>query len=188
MFIQVVPFRERATTQMVRPRGLVDQAGPVGLVHYELLRGGRILVPKTLAFNAVNNFAKNSFLDGFFNNGGRLDSYCIGLVDASGFSAFNATDLIGAHSGWGEFTNYTVSGNGTVRATWGYGSATAQAVTNSSPCVYDFTGSGSVYGIFITGDPTKNGTGELLWSTAGFAAPLAVTTGDQLRVTYTVQL
>ena len=43
--------------------------GPVGLVHYELLRGGRVLVPKTLAFNAVNNFAKNSFLDGWFNNG-----------------------------------------------------------------------------------------------------------------------
>ena len=63
MFIQVVPFRERATATMVRPRGLVDKAGPVGLVHYELLRGGRILVPKTLAFNAVNNFAKNSFLE-----------------------------------------------------------------------------------------------------------------------------
>ena len=96
--------------------------------------------------------------------------------------------MIGAHSGWGEFTNYTVSGSGTVRATWGYGSATAQAVTNSSPGVFDFTGSGSVQGILITGDPTKLGTGVLLWSTAAFAAPLAVTTGDQLRVTYTVQL
>ena len=69
MFIQVVPFRERATATMVRPRGLVDRPGPTGLVHYELLRGGRVLVPKTLAFNAVNNFAKNSFLDGWFNNG-----------------------------------------------------------------------------------------------------------------------
>ena len=188
MFIQVVPFRERATATMVRPRGLVDEAGPVGLVHYELLRGGRILVPKTLTINAVNNFAKNAFLNGFFNTGLRGDAYYIGLVDSSGFSAFNATDVIGAHSGWGEFTNYNVSGVGTVRATWGYGSATAQNLTNSSPGVFDFTGSGSVQGIFITGDPTKAGTGVLLWSTAAFAAPLAVTTGDQLRVTYTIQL
>ena len=188
MFIQSMPIVDAASAKMVRPRGLVDSPGPFGLVHYELLRGGQILVPRTLAFNAVNNFAKNSFLDGFFNNGLRGNAYYIGLIDASTFSAFNATDVIGSHAGWQEFTNYTVSGSGTVRATWGYGSATGQALTNSSPCVFDFTASGSVYGILITGDPTKLGTGVLLWSTAGFAAPLAVTTGDQLRVTYTIQL
>lgn len=189
MFIQKVPILQEASARMVRPRGLADNPGPVGVVEYELLRGGKILVPKTRAFNAVNNTAKNAFLDCFFNSGGRNSSYYMSLVDNSGFSTFSAADTISSHAGWTEYINYTISGSGTVRGTWAYGAASGQAVTNSSPVVFDFASSGGVvYGIFITADVTKGGTGALLWSSAAFSATLTVSPGDQLRVTYTVQL
>ena len=112
-------------------------------------------------------------------------------MDASTFTQFQATDVMTSHTGWAEFSSYTVSGNGTNRGTWSQGSAAAQAITNASPVTYDFTGfsgTASVQGIFVVSDPAKTGTAGLLWSSASFLAPLSVQSGDQLRVTYTVQL
>jgi hypothetical protein len=174
---------------MVRPRGLADKPGLVGIVGYELLRGGKILVPWTLAHNAVNNTAKNAFLEAWFNGGSRSSAYYIGLVDSPTFTSFSAGDTIGSHTGWTEYLNYTVGGSGSVRAPWLYAAASGQAITNSSAATFDFAvAAGSVYGIFITADGTKSGTGAILWSTAAFTAPLSVSPGDQLKVTYTVQL
>ena len=54
--------------------------------------------------------------------------------------------------------------------------------------VYNFTGNGAVQGVLVISDGTKGGTIGILWSTAAFNAVLNVLSGDQLRVTYTIQL
>jgi hypothetical protein len=192
MFIQPLPVTDLVAGEMVRGRGVTDAVGPKGIIKYELYRGGKLLVAPTLAPNGVANLAKNTLLDMWFNGGaGSGSAWAIGLVDQSTYTAFQATDTITSHSGWTEFTSYTVSGSGTTRGNWAQGAAAGQAVTNPSPVVFDFagiTGTATVQGIFVVSSITKGGTDGLLWSSASFLAPLTVQTGDQLRVTYTVQL
>jgi hypothetical protein len=191
MFSQKVPIFDAASGQMVRPRGLIETPAPKGIIQYELWRGCRI-VTRNVSHNAVNNTAKNMFLDAMFNNGTRYNSWYIGLVDGGTFTGFSASDTISPSGrGWTEYTAYAVSSVTTTRAHWVYaGSASSQQLTNASACIFDFNGVSitSVYGIFITADPTKSGTGAPLWSTGAFTAPLSVLGGDQLRVTYTIQL
>jgi len=184
-----VPVADLAAGSMVRGRRFDDDLGPKGVVHYELYRGGKLLLPRT-ACNAVTNTAKNRFLDGWFNAGTieTNTTWSIGLVDAATYSSFQLTDTMSSHTGWQEFTDYTVGGVGTNRGLWSQGAASGQAVTNASPVTFDFTASGTIQGIFVVSNITKGSTANLLWSTASFLSPLTVESGDQLRVTYTVQL
>jgi hypothetical protein len=194
VFTDTVPAADWAAGQLSLARGAVDAPSPRGLVSYELSRGGRILVPATLTNNGITNAAKNSLLDAWFNSGSAPGStWGIGLIDGATYTALAATDTIasGGHAGWTEFTSYTVSGNGSVRGPWAQSASSGQAVANSSPVAFDFTGisgTASVAGILVVNATTKGGSTGLLWSTALFLAPLSVQTGDQLRVTYTVQL
>ena len=87
-----------------------------------------------------------------------------------------------SHAGWNEFTSYT-EGN---RVAWGPGSASSQSVTNSTPATFNINGSGTVKGVFIVSNNTKSGTAGTLWATALFGADVPVTSGDQLKITYTV--
>jgi len=70
----------------------------------------------------------------------------------------------------------------------------SQSITNSSPVVFDITGSGTVKGLFLVGGAagaqTKGdnaASGAILWATALFGSgDVAVNADDQLKVTYTV--
>lgn len=191
--MEQMPVTDLVAGSLSRGRGLADGLAPKGFFGYELLRGGKILVPRTFVRNAVTNTAKNRMLDGWFNAGTieTNTTWSIGLVDGGTYTAFQVTDTMTSHTGWEEFTNYTVGGVGTNRGLWSQGAASGQAVTNASPVAFDFTGitgTATIQGIFVVSNITKNSTSNLLWSTAAFLSPLAVENGDQLRVTYTVQL
>lgn len=190
--MDTMPVAHLAAGDFAPGRGFFDPAPPRGIVDYELSRGGRILVPRTRVPNGIANLAKLTLLDAWFNGGADAGSaWSIALVDGDTYTQFQATDTALLHGGWAEFSAYTVSGNVFVRGDWGSGAAAGQAVTNTSPVVFDFvgiTGTASIQGIFVTSEAAKNSSSGLLWSTASFAAPLTVQSGDQLRVTYTVQL
>lgn len=160
----------------------------VGRFRAEHVRNGEVI--GTYEFNnAVKNAAKNSFLDVFFNSATHLTTWCIGLVDNSTYSSDPNADTMTSHAGWTEFSSYTVgSSDSTHRGTWSQGSAAGQAVTNSSPVVFTFSGSGTVWGVFVCSSNTKGDTSGLLWSSAALTAPLAVLSGDVLNITYTVAL
>lgn len=134
--------------------------------------------------NGITNVGKNYILDTMFNDGVQIanNSWFIGLVDASGFTALADTDTMSSHGGWNEFTSYSDA----TRIAWGSGAASGQSTTNGTPATFNVNGSGTVKGVFITSSNTKAGTAGTLWATALFSADVPVTNGDQLKITYTV--
>ena len=134
--------------------------------------------------NAIVNAGKNKILDVMFNDSAQIanNSWFIGLLDASGFTALNDTDTMSSHSGWNEFTTYSQG----TRVAWGSGTAASQSTTNSTPATFDVTGSATVKGIFVVSNSTKGGTTGTLWATGLFTADVPVSNGDQLKITYTV--
>jgi len=134
--------------------------------------------------NGITNVGKNLLLEVMFSNGAAVvqADWCIGLISLASYSALAAGDTMASHAGWIEFTSYN-EGN---RVAWGQGDAASQSITNAAAATFNITGSGTVKGIFVTSEDTKSGTTGTLWSTALFAADVAVTNGDQLKVTYTV--
>lgn len=134
--------------------------------------------------NDITNEGKNTLFDVMFNSGTQIasSSWFIGLISNSGYSALNAADTMASHSGWTEATGYTQS----TRVAWGPGTPASQSITNASPATFDINATATIKGIFVTSNSTKGGTTGKLWSTALFSADVPVTSGDQLRVTYTV--
>lgn len=134
--------------------------------------------------NDIVNAGKNDILGVYFSGGTQTASanWAIGLISNSGYSALAAGDTMSSHAGWTEFTGYSQS----TRVAWGPGSASSQSVTNASPATFDINATGTVKGIFVVNQNTKGGTTGTLWATALFSADVPVTSGDQLKVTYTV--
>ena len=150
--------------------------------------------------NGITNEGKNHLLDVHFHATAAITAWYMGLIDNSGYSALDATDVYEdidqAGNGWDEFKLYTDAGNGdsaTSRPAWDEAAASAQSITNNTVTVFDITGSGTVKGLFLCGGTNANvkgdhtsGTAHKLWATALFSGDVAVLNGDQLKVTYTV--
>lgn len=134
--------------------------------------------------NGITNAGKNYVLDAGFNGGSQVPagSWCIGLIDSTGFTALAAADTLASHGGWTEFTTYSQI----TRPAWGQGAAASQAVTNSTPITFDITAGGVLKGIAICSNTTKGGTSGTLWSTAQFTTDVPVANGDQLKITYSL--
>ena len=138
--------------------------------------------------NGITNQGRNQILNVMFNAEAQIanNSWFIGLIDITSFVALAATDTaaqIGGSNGWNEFTLYSEAN----RVAWGSGTTTTQTTSNASPATFNISGgSGTVKGVFVVTNNTKTGTSGKLWATALFSADVPVTTGDQLKVTYSV--
>jgi hypothetical protein len=105
-------------------------------------------------------------------------------TDALTISTFRST--------LGEFTSYTVDGgNSTNRASTTFAASSGQSITNSAnPSRFTFTGSGTLYGAFITqGATLKDGTQDVspaVYVAGGrFSAAQPVSSGSIIDVVYT---
>lgn len=147
----------------------------------EHIRDGKVIDVDEF-YNDIVTEGKNSLLDIMFGAATQLTSWYVGLIDNSGFSALAATDVMNSHVGWTEFTNYSQAN----RVTWTTIAASAGSKTNTTSMVFDITGSGTLYGGFVTSNNTKGGTSGKLWATAAFNTTKPVTNGDQIKLTYTV--
>jgi len=172
---------QEAIGRLTKKRQIGNKLPLRGRFVIEHWRKGVLL--KTYDFpNDITNEGKNTIFDTYFNNTTQITTWYIGIVNASGFSAFNATDVMTSHAGWVEFTGYSQAN----RVTWTSGAASGQSVTNSSPAVFDMTGTATLHGVFITSNNVKSGTSGKLWATAPFNADINVVNGDELKVTYTI--
>lgn len=133
-------------------------------------------------FNGIVDEGIEYLLDAGFNGGSQVSTWYMGLVDNAGFSAFANADTMSSHSGWSESTAYSES----TRPEWTAGAAATRSVTNSSTVDFSINATATIRGIFITSNNTKSGTAGTLWSTAAFSSNASVTSGDTLKVTYTV--
>ena len=160
---------------------------------------------ETTAKNGVVNGGLDNTLDVYFNATNSVGGvgaagwgWALGLINMGAVLA--AADTHAVHA-WGEFAAYDFAADSTIRPPWTSNAAASQSLVNPVLIDYDITGAGTVFGLFIVGGNISGGTPgatdadnkssanatPLLWATAAFTAgDQAVTGGDILRVTYTI--
>ena len=145
--------------------------------------------------NLVNAIGKQLMLDTLLKGSSySVTGPYLGLIDG-GSSTFAASDTMTSHSGWTEFTNYTVGGSA-VRGTAVFASATSTGstpsnVTTSAATAITYTitgGGGTVGGCFLVlgsgASSTLSNTGGTLYSAGNFTTAKVTTAGDTVSVTY----
>ena len=146
--------------------------------------------------NLVNAVGKQLMLDTLLRTSGTYTTTgpFLGLI-ATTSPTFAAADTMSSHSGWTEFTNYTVGGSA-VRGTAVFAASTSSGLTPSNvttssatAITYTITGAGgNVTGCFLcTGSgavSTLSSTAGTLYSAGAFGTAKAVTAGDTVSVTY----
>ena len=145
--------------------------------------------------NLVNAVGKQLMLDTLLSG----TSYTtvgpfLGLISGSS-PTFLAADTMSSHSGWTEFTNYTVGGSA-VRGTASFTSATSSGLSPSNvttksaaAITYTITGAGGTVGgcFLVTGSGavnTQSSTAGTLYSAGAFSTAKVTTSGDTVSVTY----
>ena len=132
--------------------------------------------------NGIVDEGMEMILDTMFFAGSQSSTWYIGLVDNSGWTAFDDSDVMTSHTGWSESTVYSQA----TRPQWTVGAAASRQSTNASTVDFSINGSATLKGIFITDNNVKSGTSGSLWSTAAFSSTVSVSSGDTLKITYTV--
>jgi hypothetical protein len=145
--------------------------------------------------NLVNAVGKQLMLDTLLKGSNySVTGPYLGLISGSG-STFAASDTMTSHSGWTEFTNYTV-GVSAVRGTAVFASSTSTGtsptnVTTSaaSSITYTITNTGgTVGGCFLVlgsgASSTQGNTGGTLYSAGNFTTAKVTTSGDTVSVSY----
>lgn len=182
---QNINLRDGFASSVIRSRAVENRFLRPGknIVILEHFREGKLL-QRYVTHNDITNEGKNHILNVAFNNGTQVanNSWFVGLVNLSSFTAFAAADTMSSHSGWLEFTAYTE----TTRRNWNSVTATSQSTSNTTSIDFTINASGTIKGIFVTSNSTKGGTTGVLWATAPFASDIPVANTDQLKVTYTV--
>lgn len=145
--------------------------------------------------NLVNAVGKQLMLDTLLSG----SSYTtvgpfLGLITGA-TPTFLAADTMSSHSGWTEFTDYTVGGSA-VRGTAVFGAASSSGLSPANvttalatAITYTITGSGGIVsGCFlVTGSgasSTISNTSGTLYSAGAFSTAKTTTAGDTVSVTY----
>lgn len=160
---------------------LIDKLQVNGKYVVDVIRAG-VVVSSVVFMNTVVNEGKNKLFDVMFRNQTQIATWYIGLIDNASYSASPVTDTAVSHAGWTESTAYSEG----VRQTWGVDAAASQQISNSTAAVFSINATAVLRGIFVTSVNTKGSNTGTLWSTALFPSTLSVTSGDQVKITYTV--
>ena len=146
--------------------------------------------------NLVNAVGKQLMLDTLLRTSSTYTTVgpYLGLISGAS-PTFAAADTMTSHSGWTEFTNYTVGGSA-VRGTAVFSASTSSGLTPSnvttstaSAITYTITGAGGTVGgcFLVTGSgasSTQSNTSGTLYSAGAFATAKITTAGDTVSVTY----
>ncbi len=194
-----IKLEQKISTQLIRNRGIPTPINLTGKFYLEHIRDGKV-IDKQEVWNGITDEGKKKILDLYFlysdvevPDDSTYGVY-IGLINTG--ASLAAADTYTTHGGWTEYTNYKVSA-ADKRGKWTVGAASGSgtvSITNGSAITYDIDGAGgTVYGIYtVSGtiaeiELQSNVTaGNKLWATAALASELAVVSGDQLKITYTV--
>ncbi len=132
--------------------------------------------------NGIVDVGMEDLLGVYFQASSQSTLWYIALVDNAGFGAFAAADTMASHAGWAEGEDYTEG----TRPQWTVGAPSSRQITNAVTVDFSINATDTLRGIFITDDNTKGGAIGILWATAAFSSTVAVTSGDTLKITYTV--
>ena len=142
--------------------------------------------------NLVVNVGKANILSVYLGAGTQTTTWYMGLVDNTGYTAYNAADTMSSHTGWSESVAYSNSTRptvtfGTATASGGGAGSAGTGSIVSTAVTFTINASATILGAFLTTNNTKSGTTGTLYSAGSFAASRAVIAGDSLLVTYTAQ-
>lgn len=140
--------------------------------------------------NGVTNVGLVKILNVMFDADTQITAWYLGLISSVSYTGLAATDTMASHGGWTEAgptnaPNYDES----TRPQWNPAAATTSTIYSVNSTTVDFTinATGTVKGIFLASDSTKDGTGGTLWATGLFpGGDQAVVATDVLKITYTV--
>ena len=195
MFKEISGFGDNAVATLQTNAVVPEGMGIEGYYHVECRDADGNLKWEEEFPNLVVAVGKELMLDTLLKG----SSYSVvgpylGLISGSS-STYSASDTMSSHSGWTEFTNYTVGGSA-VRGTAVFGSATSSGstptnVTTSaaSAITYTITGAGGTVGgcFLVTGSgasSTQGNTSGTLYSAGSFSTAKITTAGDTVSVTY----
>ena len=142
--------------------------------------------------NLVVNVGKANILSVYLGAGTQTTTWYMGLVDSTGYTAYNAADTMLNHAGWSESVAYSNSTRptvtfGTATASGGGAGSAGTGSIVSTAVTFTINASATILGAFLTTGSAKSGTTGTLYSAGSFASSRAVISGDSLLVTYTAQ-
>lgn len=163
-------------------RGTVNQDGLHfhGTFYVECYDKHGNLKWRDTAKNLIVNEGLDYALDVALSGAATTSPWYLGLFESNPTIAGGDTMLA---LGGTESTAYDEA----TRPQWGEGGASSQSITNATAEDFTMNASKTIYGLFLTSDNTKGDTAGTLWAEATFSGgSQAVTSGDVLKVTYTV--
>jgi len=196
MIKELQGFGDSAVATMAANVADNETVGIEGVYHVECRDAAGNLKWEESFPNLVNAVGKQLLLDTLLRTSGTYTTTgpFLGLISGAS-PTFTAADTMTSHSGWTEFTNYTVGGSA-VRGTAVFAASTSTGTTPTNvttsaatAITYTITGAGgTVGGCFLcTGSgasSTQNNTSGTLYSAGAFATAKITTAGDTVSVTY----
>lgn len=160
-----------------------DQARLKGHYEFKHLRDG-VEIDAWEIDNLVVNQGLNDMLSVYFNSGSPKTAWFMGI-----FQGNYAPVLTDTAANWAASATECSGITSPTRPSWTPAAPASQAISNSaSPTSFTFNADNTLYGIALVSNNVLGGTAGTLFSEATFASPKAVSTGDQLLVTYTLTM
>ena len=185
---------ESANMSVASIAGMGESAQAEGVYTFKCFEyeGGPLLWEDTIE-NVVCTLGKNLMLQTALTGSAyTVTGPYMGLISSIGYTAVAAADTMASHSGWNE-AGSTNAPTFAARVAPAFGTASAGAISTSSPTSFTMTGAGTLVGAFIT-----YGTGAVttLMSTAGNLLSAGaftggnqpVNSGNVVQVTYSLSL
>lgn len=130
--------------------------------------------------NGITDVGIHYLLETGFRGGTAITAWYAGLIDNAGYTGVAASDTMASHTGWSYATQYDES----VRQTLTFGAAASRAIT--AQVSFTMNATKTIQGIFVTSVNTKSDNTGTLWSTALFASPPALVSGNVLTANYSL--
>ena len=166
---------ESANMSLASIAGMGESCQAEGVYTFKCFEyeGGPLLWEDTIE-NVVCTLGKNLMLQTSLTGSAyTVTGPYMGLISSVGYTAVAAADTMASHTGWTE-AGSTNAPTFAARVAPAFGTASAGAISTSSPTSFTMTGAGTLVGAFIT-----YGTGAVttLMSTAGTLLSAGVFTG-----------
>lgn len=185
---------ESATMSLASIAGLGESCQAEGVYTFKCFdkEGGTLLWEETID-NVVCTLGKNLMLQSSLTGSAyTVTGPYMGLISSVGYTAVAAADTMTSHTGWNE-AGSTNAPTFAARIAPSFGTASAGAISTSSPVSFTMTGNGTLVGAFITYGPGAVTTlmstaGTLLSAGAFVGGNQPVNTGNVVQVTYSLSL
>jgi len=185
---------ESANASLVSMAGMGEQAHAEGVYTFRCFEyeGGPLLWEETID-NVVCTVGKNLMLQTALTGSGyTVTGPYMGLISSVSYTAVAASDTMASHPGWLE-AGSTNAPTFAARIAPSFGTASAGAISTSTPVSFTMTGNGTLVGAFITygtGAVTTlmNTSGTLLSAGAFTGGNQPVNSGNVVQVSYSLSL